>query len=120
VDAEVDWFNYFESIQTVCPWSWSAIRKDLIEIVQWRDGISELGKYHARVYIAPNYKPRQLKKISDRLTKIRPSEEWLWSHPKYGYNSTPVPTLIQQDKARLEYLRQKIKENQPNIFQIDK
>ncbi len=107
-DAAVDWLDYFNSIKTVCPWSWAAIKKDRIDIVNWHDGVKELKQYEARIYCALKYNPRQLKKISNRLNEIRPNEEWLWSHPKYNYNSTPIPVLIQQDKARLNYLRQEI------------
>ena len=35
----------------------------------------------------------------------RPTEEWLYSHPRYGGHSTPVPVLIQQDYELLQKAR---------------
>ena len=32
--------------------------------------------------------------------------EFLWSHNEEGGDSTPVPVIIQQDKAQLETLRE--------------
>lgn len=105
VDAEVNWEDYFYSIRCVCPWSWSAWRQGKIDIVNWGTGIVELGKHSARLYITHRHNSRQLKKITDRLNSISTTDEWLWSHPKYKFNSTPVPTLIQQDRQRLNSIR---------------
>lgn len=110
-DVAVNWAAYFESIKTACPWSWSAQKKSLIDIQHWHSQAQDLEHYEARIYTAPNHKPRQLKKITDRLNRDRPLEEWLWSHPKYGHNSTPVPVLIQQDRSRLESIRKNLKNN---------
>lgn len=107
-DAAVNWLEYFLSIKSVCPWSWAAAKRDRIDIQQWKQGIKPLGEYEARIYTAPAHKPRQLKKISNTLNQTRPNEEWLWSHPKYQHNSTPIPVLIQQDRSRLEQIRQNL------------
>ena len=104
-DVAVDWEEYFYSIKTVCPWSWAAWLKKEIHTTNWRSHIIDLGSYQARLYIAPNHKPRQLKKMCDRFNAEREGEEWLWSHPDFGFNSTPVPVFIQQDRARLERAR---------------
>lgn len=103
-----DWMAYFESIKTVCPWSWSAVLCGAIDITHWHSQVKDLDKNKARLYLAPNHKPRQLKKICDRLNRNRPHEEWLWSHPKYGFNSTPVAVLIQQDRHTLEKARKNL------------
>ena len=108
-DVAVNWEQYFKSIKAVCPWSWSANNKSLIDIQNWHSQVYELNDYEARIYVAPKHNPRQLKKISTRLNRDRPTEEWLWSHPRYGYNSTPVPVLIQQDRTKLETIRKTLK-----------
>lgn len=107
-DVAADWNKYFRDIKSVCPWSYSAWKKQEIQITNWHSHILELGSYQARIYIAPKHKPRQLKKIADRLNTQRQHEEWLWSHPQYANNSTPVPVLIQQDRERLEAVRSHI------------
>jgi len=104
-DVAVDWESYFKSIRQVCPWSWAAWKKQQITITNWHSQIFELGNFQARLYIAPNHNARQLKKISNRLNRERPHEEWLWSHPDFAHNSTPVPVFIQQDRLILERAR---------------
>lgn len=104
-DVAVDWEEYFYSIKTVCPWSWAAWKKREIQITNWRSHIIDLGSRQAILYIAPKHNPRQLKKMSDRFNRTRQHEEWLWSHPDFSYNSTPVPVFIQQDRAKLERAR---------------
>lgn len=106
---EVNWSQYFYNIRQVCPWSYKAWQTHKIDIVYWHSQITPLDKYDARLYIAPNYKSRQLKKMSNRLNDLRPHEEWLWSHPEFENNSTPVPTLIQQDRIYLNEIRKKIR-----------
>jgi len=102
---EVNWQAYFENTKEVCPWSWRAWQAGQIHIQNWHSQAVVLGKLEARLYIAPKHKPRQLKKIADRLNLKRPDEEWLWSHPKFGHYSTPIAVLIQQDRYRLETIR---------------
>ena len=99
------WENYFHSIRHVCPWSWSAWKRNKIEIVLWRGVPEELKGLEARVHILINAKPRLLKKIEQRLNSEKEFEEWLHSHPSFGINSTPVPVLIQQDRIGLENAR---------------
>jgi len=110
-DVAVDWGAYFESIKGVCPWSWSAWQTGAIEISHWHSQVKELKNYKARLYIAPKHKPRQLKKICSRLNLTRTHEEWLWSHPSFAHNSTPVPVFIQQDRQLLEKARNNLKNN---------
>jgi hypothetical protein len=43
--------------------------------------------------------------MADRFNRERPAEEWLWSHPSFAHNSTPVACFIQQDRQRLETIR---------------
>jgi hypothetical protein len=103
VSAEVDWGEYFHSIRSTCPWSWAAWQKGLISIQKWRKQVVDLEPYHARVYVL-DLNPRRLKKLCQRLDKDLECE-WLWSHPRYKLNSTPVPVLIQQHRAKLNEIR---------------
>lgn len=105
MDAEVNWLSYFESIKKVCPWSHQAWRQGTLNFVEWQSEIYPLGSFSARIYIAQNHNPRQLKKMCNRFNQQRPDEEWLWSHPVYGFNSTPVPVFIQQHRKTLENIR---------------
>ena len=113
--VEVDWPQYFGSIQNVCPWSQGYYRKGSIDIVtsQINFGIIEpqpLNTFVARIYIRPNSSPRLLNKLADKFNDRYDEEEWLWSHPQYKGYSTPVPVLIQQNRAVLEKARSKRKE----------
>lgn len=108
VKNAVNWEEYFYNIKAVCPWSWSAWRQGKIDIVSWGTEIKELENYSARLYITHRHNARQLKKISGRLNNQRPQEEWLWSHPQYKNNSTPVAVFIQQDRRTLEHLRKNL------------
>lgn len=99
------WTNYFHSIRHVCPWSYSAWKRNKIEIVLWRGEAEELNGLEARVHIVYNSTPRLLKKIEQRMNRNREFEEWLHSHPSFGINSTPVPVVIQQDRVGLENAR---------------
>jgi hypothetical protein len=101
----VDWQHYFESIRSACPWSYTAWRRGAIAITLWRGIITPLGSWKARLYLAPKHNPRQLRKMSERFNRERPEDEWLYSHPRFGVNSTPVPCFIQQDRQKLENIR---------------
>lgn len=106
-DVEVDWHTYFEKIKKVCPWSYSAWLKGEIDITTWQGNIIDLGSYKARLYTTKTHKPRQLKKMTDRFNVEREHEEWLYSHPNFGINSTAIGVFIQQDRKGLEEARNK-------------
>lgn len=103
--AEADWTRYFESIKRWCPWSLVAWNQGLISITKWNKP-EPLGSNEARVYWA-DLNPRRLKKLCTKLDNADTECEWLWSHPNFGGRSTPIPVLIQQDRARLRELREK-------------
>lgn len=107
---EVNWTEYFQSIQSVCPWSLPAWTNGKIEVVQWKGTITPLNNYLARVYIV-DLNPRRLKKLANKLEDTSIEDEWLWSHPRYKNYSTPVPVLIQQNRQMLENIRNKEKHN---------
>lgn len=105
--AEVNWFEYFKSIQKVCPWSLPAYKKNLIDITQYRGYRIILERpLLARVYIC-NLNARRLKKLCGEYDQIDKENEWLWSHPKYQNHSAPVACLIQQNRLHLEEMRMK-------------
>lgn len=107
MDAEVDWLAYFQSIKGVCPWSYSAALQGRIRIQNWYNQVEDLGTDQAVVYLAPNHKPRQLKRITSRLNTAYSEYEFLWSHPKFGNRSTPTAVIIQQDAKLLENIRKR-------------
>ena len=104
--ADVDWGKYFLSIQTQCPWSTIAWAKGKIDIAQWSGKVIDLDVYRARVYIVKNINKRKLKKLANRLDVG--DSEWLWSYPGYGPYATPVPVLIQQNRAELNAIRKRL------------
>jgi len=104
VAVEVNWDAYFEGIKRVCPWSYADWHGGLIQIVPSHKPI-DLGNYTARIYTV-DFHSCFLRTYSDYLNNTR-DDEWLYSDPVHGGNSTPVPTLIQQCPVRLEQIRQK-------------
>jgi len=105
--VEVNWDEYFYSIRKSCPWSYAAWQQGKIAIQKWRRQVIDLEPYRARVYIV-DLNPRRLKKLSQKLDQD-PKYEWLWSHPRYGGESTPLPVLIQQDRAELKAIRNRLR-----------
>lgn len=103
----VDWQGYFYSIRQSCPWSWAAWQQGKIAIQKWRSQVIDLEPYSARLYIV-DLTPRRLKKLCKRLDQD-PKCEWLWSHPRYGGDSTPVPVLIQQNRLQLNAIRDRLR-----------
>lgn len=103
VDAEDNWLKYFQSIQSVCPWSLPAYKSGLIDITHWQRTVLPLANCTARVYVH-TVTPGTLRTIHNGLNDTT-EYEWLWSHPDCGGHSAPMPCLIQQDKQQLERIR---------------
>jgi hypothetical protein len=101
----VDWYQYFKSIQKQCPWSYASWIKGGIDIVEYRGHSIPLGTYDARIYVinAPDSTVEALAAGLDHG-----EDEWLFSYPGYGKFATPVSVLIQQNRARLEEIREKL------------
>lgn len=104
MDVEADWANYFQGIQSVCPWSWAAWQAGRIDIVYHAEP-QDLGTYSARVYVVDIHN-HDLRAYSEYLNATR-SDEWFYSDPEYLGDSTPHSCLIQQDPKKLEEIRQK-------------
>jgi len=100
----VDWYHYFKSIRTQCPWSYSAYIKGLIDIKDYQGLRLPLDHYQARMYIvhAPDATVVALAQGFDYDDR---EYEWLYSYPGYGLYATPVPVLIQQSRETLANLR---------------
>ena len=103
----VNWYDYFKSIKTQCPWSYSAYLKGEIHIIEYTGEILPLGGYQARVYTVTDPK-ESVEALSAALD--HGDDEWLFSFPDYGPFATPVPVLIQQDRKELNRLRHQIKD----------
>ena len=103
---ETNWKNYFKSIQKVCPWSYESFIAGKIKITDQED-IQDLNEYDAIVYQV-DMSIDALDELAEYLNDEQDTYEFLWSHPdhsKGGNNQTPMPVLIQQDRAILEGLR---------------
>ena len=117
VSSDVSWAtNYFAKIRGVCPWSYKSMQNDTILFIEgggercygtW-SYIYRVSNKEAFVFIEKDKTPKELDKICLKYEKIYKHVEWLWSHPDEGGDSTPVPVIIIQDKARLQTLRDKI------------
>jgi len=99
----VNWYDYFKSIRSQCPWSYAAYIKGKIDIVDYQNVKIPLGNYSARMYLVdlPNDAVEAL-----ALALDHGEDEWLFSYPGYGEYATPVAVLIQQNRKTLENLRQ--------------
>lgn len=103
----VDWYAYFKSIRSECPWSYSAYLKGEIAIENWTDTdtIQPLGLYKARMYIV-DYPNNIIQAMAEELNCDDLDCEWLFSYPGYGKFATPVKVLIQQNRKELNDLRE--------------
>ena len=101
------WLDYFDSIRTVCPWSYPAYTKNQIDIQPYFS-YKPLDEYLARVYIY-HLTSQQLETVMEDMNEQYPDEEWFFSHPSEGGHSAPLPCLIQQSHAYLESIRSKLK-----------
>jgi len=106
---EVNWLEYYQSIAEVCPWSLGYFKSGEIDHtdVSATVGRMPLDGLRARVYYSTDWTAGQLESMADAYNELYPEEEWLYSHPSYKGYSTPVPALIQQDRAILEEARKK-------------
>lgn len=97
----VNWYQYFKSIRVECPWSYNAYLKGEIDIVPWDGSVKPLGQCLARVYVVDT--DHSVEALAESLDYGE--DEWLFSYPGYGDFATPVPVLIQQNRALLAKLR---------------
>ena len=105
---EDKWDEYFRYIKGECPWSLSAWNRGTLLIIPWKGEPRDLGDLEGIVYVHTNASPRLLKKLERRLNSRDENCEYLYSHPDYKHYSAPYPCLIQQNRAYLTHLRQKL------------
>lgn len=105
---EDNWGDYFLSLRTVCPWGARAWKRGEISIHTWNGTPFPLGSWAAHVYVLPKATRLGLWLRMKYFNYLRPNEEWLYSHPNNGGNSTPYPCLIQQDHLALQTIRNKL------------
>lgn len=103
----VDWEGYFSLIKKQCPWSYVAWHRGLIDIVEWTGQKIPLGDFQARMYLM-DITGQELESLTEELDKGE--DEWLFSYPGYGIFATPVPVIIQQNRANLNKLREQLGE----------
>lgn len=106
----VNWYEYFKSIRTECPWSYAAYIHGRIDICEYEGRVKPLGDYEARVYIVTA--PTATVEALAAGLGYEGEDEWLFSYPGYGPFAAPVPILIQQNRARLKELRSKLNSDQ--------
>jgi hypothetical protein len=119
---EVDWLAHYESIRSVCPWAYRAFVSGKIITIPYSDASfntfamlfnackDDKGvETDCFVYVCEDKSVEWLSAKVDEMDALYPSQEWLYSTPDDDDgNAAPVPILIQQRKAKLEYLREKI------------
>ena len=117
-EDNIDWQGYYASIKSVCPWSYKAYMNDNILVIDYSPNCFKTWsclftgtKYEAFVYKMPQVTAEELHTLCDHYNETlgdKYKSEFLWSHNEEGGDSAPVPIIIQQDKAQLEKLRNKI------------
>jgi len=112
-NLDINWDQYFKSIEKVCPWSLTSYQQGRIDFVpysqhgmwmrdrHWID--STQPHFDAVVYVdAPNDT-----ETLDRICEVYEDSMhcvYFWSHPEYTKgldNQTSIPIIIQQDKKSL-------------------
>ena len=103
----VDWLQYFTAIRSECPWSYAAWIKGQIDIVEYQGHKLPLGDFQARMYIisAPD---STVTAIAEGFNYSDTECEWLYSYPGYGLYATPVAVLIQQNRSKLNQIRDQL------------
>lgn len=107
------WVNYFAKIRGVCPWSYKLMDKILviephISCINTWSTVFKASSHEAFVYKFPQASVTWLTNKCDQLNASQDFSEWLWSHPEEGGDSTHIPCLIQQDRAKLTTIRESI------------
>jgi hypothetical protein len=109
------WLPYFQSIKNNCPWSLKAYMKEKILFLDWSDTtyltwtkLFQSTKYEAFVFKCNEKSVEWLEAITQNLNDLEDGNEYLWSHPEEGGESTPVPVVICQDEQMLNELREKL------------
>ena len=122
--SETNWLAHYEKIRSVCPWSYRAFVTGKIITIPYADNTfktfacvfdackDDKGvETDCFVYVCEDKSVEWLSAKVDEMDALYPAQEWLYSSPEDDDGSdtcTPVPVLIQQRKAKLTELRNKI------------
>jgi len=122
VEVKINWLEYFYSIRKVCPYSYQSYHEGTTKITNFDEDILVLNEqnfetlpWEVIVYLLGD--DLTLDAIDEYVASLNDCQntcEYLWSHPTFtkgGNNNTPVPVIIQQDRARLMELRSGKKKN---------
>jgi len=107
------WAKYFASIRGVCPWSYKLMDKILVldthvNCMNTWSTIFKSSTHEAFVYKFPKANVSWLTNKCEELNSSQEHSEFFWSHPEEGGDSTHIPCLIQQDRTKLNNLRESI------------
>tara|TARA_R100001591_G_scaffold109810_1_gene120328 strand:+ start:1728 stop:2123 length:396 start_codon:yes stop_codon:yes gene_type:complete len=114
--VEVNWLQYFHSIKHVCPYSYQSYLDGTTKITHFDEDILVLNEQNFEILpwevivylLGDDLTLDAIEEFVASLNECQNTCEYLWSHPTFskgGYNQTPVPVIIQQDRARLMELR---------------
>jgi len=107
--------KYFEHIKPVCPYSLESYDQDRLLVLDYDLKLIEkyykiLDQYDAFLFKCHPLTNRDaLIAIVQDLNDDRPDAIWFWSHPDDEHYSTPVPSIIMQNKETLQNARKEYK-----------
>ena len=107
--------EYFEHIKPVCPHSIESYDQDRLLVYDYNPALlsvyyETLHNYDAVLFKChPTTNRDALIAIVQDLNDDRPDAQWFWSHPDDEHYSTPVPSIIMQNKETLLKARKEYK-----------
>jgi len=107
--------EYFEHIKPVCPHSLESYDQDRLLITDFdpqsiENQYQTLDRYDAVLFKChPSTSRDSLISIAQDLNDERPCAMWFWSHPDDRHYSTPMPSIIMQNKETLLRARKEYK-----------
>ena len=107
--------EYFEHIKPVCPHSLESYDQDRLLITDFdpqsiENQYQTLDRYDAVLFKChPSTSRDSLISIAQDLNDERPCAMWFWSHPDDRHYSTPIPSIIMQNKETLLRARKEYK-----------
>lgn len=122
----IDWVWYFRKISKVCPWAYKSYfsgttkfeeyDSDILELndLNWSSNTWEVIVYLVGDTLSLDELDHKVKKLNKRKSQC----EYFWSHPSFskgGNNQTPTAAIIQQDRARLEEIRNASKKSKRRL-----
>jgi hypothetical protein len=107
--------EYFEYIKPVCPHSLESYDNNKLLTIDYDTQSIEnqyqiLDRYDAVLFKChPSTSREELMSIVQDLNDERPNAMWFWSHPVDQHYSTPMPSIIMQNKETLQKARKEYK-----------